>query len=211
MIHEQEIAQEQFLQAGGSAQRALIAKWKTGEMKHGYEYREYPKLVRISRGFQDIECSTETIKGSTVSWVEHREIFDEITVHSEDEEERVLAGGKPSAALEEERQSLINRCRANGIKVDVSWSTIRLRRELGEKLDAPEPKDDMATLRTKLEQLEEMAAMKAKIAALEAQVMRPADDADDLRQELAGLGITADKRWGLARLREELDKATANG
>ena len=53
--------------------------------------------------------------------------------------------------------------------------------------------------------------MKAKIATLEAQLSRPADDADELRQELIGLGVTVDKRWGIARLREELEKATAPG
>ena len=211
MSIEMEIAQEQFLSAGGTAQKALANKWKSGELKRTPDYQEYPKVVRLSRGFQDVECSTETIKGTTVSWTENREMFDEITVHSEDEEERVLAGGKPAAALEEERQGLITRARQHGIKVDMSWSAIRLRRELGEKMDAPEPKDDMADLRDKLARLEEMAAMKAKIATREAQLSRPADDADELRQELIGLGVTVDKRWGIARLREELEKATAPG
>ena len=35
------------------------------------------------------------------------------------------------------------------------------------------------------------------------------DDIREMRAELTGLGVVVDKRWGAARLREELDRATA--
>ena len=46
-----------------------------------------------------------------------------------------------------------------------------------------------------------------------AQVRRPAvdesfEEAEDLRAELARLGVDVDKRWSLKRLREEMEKAT---
>ena len=84
---------------------------------------------------------------------------------------------------------------------------MRLRRELGETLNEA-PKDDLSALKEKLAQLEEMAAMKAKIAALEAQLSGGTDEAETLRSELAEAGVKVDRRWSLARLREELDRVT---
>ncbi len=203
-------AQENFLAQGGLFVNALRDKRARGEIRrpNDGDFFEYPKLLRISEGVQTFERSTETVDRKQKTWTEEREIFREIIVNSEEEEERVLSGGKTTAAAEEERQTLVHRARAFGIKVDPSWTAIRLRRELGDKLDAPEPVDEMAAMKAKLAQLEEMAAMKAKIAALEAQLAKPADDLDELRSELSALGVVVDKRWGAARLREELERAT---
>ena len=212
MSIEGELAQTMFLQQGGVLARALGKMKEEGRIDRDYVYREYPKMLRISQGIQDIPRSTEDVKGRTISWAERREVFEEIVVGSEEEEERVLSGGKTSSQIEEDRQGLLRRCVAAGIKADPSWSAVRLRRELGDKLDAPEPADQMDALKEKLARLEEMAAMKAKITALEAQMAaRPADDVDAMRQELAALGIRTDGRWSAARLREELDRATAPG
>lgn len=202
-------AQEQFIQQGGLFQEALRKKRAAGELPKSYVFNEYPKDIRISEGVQEFKMSTETVDKRRIEWTENREVFRTVTVYSEEEEEQVQAGGMTHASLEDERQALILRCRNLGIKVDPTWTTIRLKRELGDKLDAPEPTDKMAALKRELEQLQEIARMQAEIERLRAQVAKPADDADTLREELAGLGIVADKRWGVARLREELDKATA--
>ncbi len=47
------------------------------------------------------------------------------------------------------------------------------------------------------------------MAALQAQLAQPVDDTEYLRSQLVALGVAPDKRWGAARLREELDRATA--
>ena len=216
MSLEVELGQQEFLQRGGIYQRALAAKWKSGELERGYTFREYPKMVYISEGFQDVPWETETIKGGTLSGSVRKEVFRQVVVNDEEEEERVLAGGKPSKAIEEERQNLIARARVMGLKVDPSWSSVRLKREMGDKLDAPEPAapgDKMAALETELAMLRKMADMQAEIERLKAGMARavaaPASEADDLRQQLATLGVDVDRRWGVSRLREELEAATA--
>lgn len=212
-----EAAQDMFLSQGGLLVHALRDKRKQtnfGDKSYlvppgKYEHQEYPKIILASKGVRKIDRFTEDINKKRIEWVEEKEAFDEILVFSEEDEERVLAGGKTSAAMEDERQTLIRRCRAQGIKTDPNWSALRLKRELGEKMDAPEPVDDMAALKDKLARLEEMQAMKARIAALEAELSgRPPEDPDTLRQQLADLGVTPDKRWGAVRLREELERAT---
>lgn len=208
MSIEGEISQSQYLNMGGSFARAIAQKRKIGELADVYTYREYPKMLRISEGVQDVECSTETIRGTMREWTEKREVFTTIVVHSEDEEERVLSGGKTSAQIEDERQGLILRCRALGLKVDPAWSAVRLRRELGDKLDAPEPENKMVALESELANLRKMAEMQAEIDRLKAQMAAPAE-VDDMRQQLTELGVTIDKRWGASRLREELEAATA--
>ena len=214
MSIEGEMAQESFMRMGGTFARVLAAKYKSGELVKP-EYREYPKAVQINERWEEVDWSTETIKGGTLSGVTRQRVFDTVIVHSEEEEERVLSGGKTSAQVEDERQTLIMRCRALGMKVDPEWSTIRLRRELGDKLDAPEPvgvEAEMAALKEKLATLQEMANMRAEIDRLTAQLTRPTDapsEAEGLRQELTALGVKVDQRWGVSRLREELDAATA--
>lgn len=211
MSIEGELAQESFLRQGGTYARVLAAKQKSGEFPPAGVFREYPKMIRLQRGVEDVEWSTETIKGATLSgWFRDQPVYEDIIVNSEEEEERVLAGGKTSSQVEEERQGLILRCRSLGLKVDPSWTSIRLRRELGDKLDAPEPENKMAALESELAQLRKMAEMQEEIDRLRSQMARPAtDDAEDLRQQLTALGVAVDKRWGVARLREELESATA--
>ncbi|OYV74787.1 MAG: hypothetical protein B7Z66_15335, partial [Chromatiales bacterium 21-64-14] len=155
MTLESEIAQEQFLQRGGVLSRAIAAKIESGEMTRTHIFREYPKMLRISKGVQSIACSTEDIRGKTREWTEEREIFDEIVVHSEEEEERVMAGGRTSTQLEQERVDLLARCRNAGIRADPQWSAVRLRRELGEAMDAA-PADDETRLHAELEKLRRM-------------------------------------------------------
>ncbi len=176
MLTEVELSQNKFLMSGGSYELALLKMRKAGTMPTEYIYNEYPKALRISHGVETVQRRTETCdKGVYVDWVEIRENFEDIIVGSEDEEERVLSGGKTSAAIEEDRMGLIARCHTAGIPVDPSWSAVRLRRTLGDALDAPPPGDNMAALRQQLAQLEEIAAMKAKIAALQAQLAGNSD------------------------------------
>ena len=205
------IAQTNFLNAGGIFQEPMARMRDLGQMPEGWEFREYPKMLRIFKEEAEVECSTETIKGTTKTWIEKRQIFDEIIVNSEEEEERVLSGGKTSAQIEEERQGLILRARAAGVRIDPDWSAVRLRRELGDAMDAPV--DKMAALEAELASLKKMAAMQAEIELLRAKVAAPmsAPDADNdagLRNDLRNLGVKVDGRWNTARLREELDRAT---
>lgn len=212
MSVEVELAQAQFLQSGGVLQRALASKYKSGELVSPGEYvpedHPYPRVVRMNPRMETIEHVTEDIKGRVLKTTSEKEVYDEIIVNSEEEEDRVLSGGKTSVQLEEDRKELVLRCRNLGIKVDPSWTAVRLRRELGDKMDAPEPKDELGELKAKLDALTKMAQMKAQIASLEAQLAKPADDAEQLRADLVAAGITPDKRWGAARLREELDRVT---
>ena len=197
-------SQEAFLRQGGIYAPILKKLEDAGLIDAQYVYREYPKMLYISEGFQDIETPWEDVKGRTGVHVVRKEVFREVIVSSEDEEERVLSGGKTSTQLEDERQGLLRRAQAAGVKADPSWSAVRLRRELGEKMDAPEaPKDDLGALKAKLAQLEEMAAMKAKIEALEAQLAMPNEKAE-LQSQLTELGVKVDQRWSVTRLREEL-------
>lgn len=207
-----EMNQDNFMHQGGIYQLVMAQMKKDGRMARSYEYREYPKMIRVSKGVQTIDRVTQTVDKQDKKWKEEKEVFEEFIVHSEEEEERILAGGLTSTQIEEERQTLIRRCRANGVNVDPSWSMIRLKRELGDKMDAPEPVDDLATLQKQLAALEEKAALRKRIAELEAQLgapAAPADERDDLRAQLAELGVDVDKRWAIARLREELELATA--
>lgn len=171
MAIEVELSQQQFLNAGGIFARALIAKQKNGELAKEYEYREYPKMLRLNP--REVEVPHIYYIGAETSpRTEYitKTVYDEIIVHSEEDEERVLSGGKTSGDLEQERQNLIARARVLGIKVDTAWSAVRLKRELGDKLDAPEPADKMAALSAELANLRKMADMQAEIDALRAQL-----------------------------------------
>lgn len=172
-----QLAQSKFLMNGGGYELPLAQMRERGTMPESYVYHEYPKAIRVSHGFDNgRERETETCKGTTIKWTEQpAEIFETIIVHSEAEEERVLAGGKTSVQMEEERLGLINRCHSMSIPVDPGWSVVRLRRELGDALDAPAPGDDMARLEAELAGLHKMAAMRAEIAALRAQLEAPAE------------------------------------
>lgn len=203
-----QLGQTKYLMNGGSYELPLQQLREKGILPSEYVYHEYPKMVRLSQGFQDFERSTEDHKGRTLNWTETKEVFTDIVVNSEDEEERVLSGGKTSGQIEEERQSLASRCRALGMAVDPSWSVVRLRRELGDKLDAPEPSDKMGALEAELESLRKMAAMQAEIDELRAKVARPADDTSELRVALAERGVKVDGRWSAQRVREEWERAT---
>lgn len=204
-------AQEIFLAQGGLFVQALKTKRSRGEIRkpNDGDFYEYPKMLRISEGVQKFERSTETVDKRLKTWTDEYEVFREVVVHSEDEEERVLSGGKTTAAAEEERQALVHRARAFGIKVDPSWTSLRLRRELGDKLDAPEPPDQMGALEAQLSNLRKMAEMRAEIERLTAQLSKPADDLDELRSELEAFGIEVDRRWSARTLRQKLEEATA--
>jgi hypothetical protein len=211
MSIEMELAQRNFLQQGGVLQRALMEKMKSGELPSTYEYREYPKEIRISRGFHDVECETEVGNGSRkITWNENREVIERIIVNSEEEEDAVLYGGKTAVQIEEDRQGLLTRARALGIKVDASWSAIRLRRELGDQLGGVETQDQLAALQKELAGLKKVAEMQAEIDALKAQLGgRHQDSTEDLKAQLEALGVTVDGRWSAKRMREELERATA--
>lgn len=212
-------AQDEFLHKGGLFLEAMKTKAKIKEQRRRAGlpdddgYQEYPKVVRLNQREVELDRSTEDVRGKTINWKEKKTVYDEITVSSAEEEDRVLSGGKPTKDMEEERLGLIRRCQTAGLRVDLSWSAVRLRKELGEKLDEPEPVDREGALEAELAQLRRIASMQAEIAALKAQVNQPAatDEADGLRAELTALGVAVDKRWGLPRLREELEAATAPG
>lgn len=204
-LTETQIAQSKFLMNGGIFERPLHDLRKKGILAEDYVYHEYPKMIRLSQGEQEFTRSTEDHKGRTITWTEVKEVFTDTIVNSAEEEERVLSGGKTSAQIEEERQSLITRCRALGMAADPSWSVVRLRRELGEKLDAPEPADKRAALVAELETLREMDRMRDEIEALRAKLEKPVDDIPELRAALIERGVKVDGRWSAQRLREELD------
>jgi hypothetical protein len=166
------LAQNKFLMNGGGYELALAQMREKGTMAMDYEYNEYPKSLRISHGMGEaVERETDTCKGTTIRWTEKaREVFEDIIVNSEEEEERVLSGGKTSAQIEEDRRGLISRCHTMGIPCDPSWSAVRLRRTLGDALDAPAPGDSMAKLEIELAGLRKMAAMQAEIEQLRAQM-----------------------------------------
>lgn len=205
MSIEVQMAQRNFLRDGGVLQKAIMEKYKSGEWNADQPYHEYPKDVRINEREEEVEHVTEDIRGRVLRTTSVKKVWDTVTVHSAEEEDRVLSGGKPAAEIEQERQDLMQRCRNMGLRADPEWSIVRLKRELGEAMDAPEPKDEMSELKAQLEKLQEMAAMKARIAELEAQL---ADD--DLPAQLAAAGVKVDRRWSRARMQEELDRVQAS-
>lgn len=174
-------SQNKFLMNGGSYELPLELLRAAGVIPREYIYREYPKMLRISHGFEDVQCMTETCKGKEIGWTEHREIFEDIIVQSEEEEERVLSGGKTSAQLEDERQGLVQRCHSMGVPADPAWSAVRLRRELGDALDAPAPGNDIARLEAEVAQLRKIETLQAEIAELKAkQAARPDEPAAEM-------------------------------
>lgn len=209
VMTQTQLGQHNFLMRGGTYELPLQWLRERGEIASEHVHREYPKMLRLNPREVTKPRVLELCDGTKEKIVETHTIYDDIIVNSEDEEERVLSGGRTSAQLEEDRQGLLLRCRANGIPADPSWSAVRLRRELGDALDAPAPGDNMAKLEAELANLRKMAAMQAEIDALKSQMARPVEDPDALRSELATLGIKADGRWSVARLRDELDRATA--
>ena len=213
------VSTNRFLMAGGAYELPLMQKYDSGELKQGYVYQEYPKMLRLNPRDIEVERTVDLANGTQKTVIETKRVYDDTIVNSEEEEERVLSGGKTSAELEEQRQGLLVRCANMNIPADPAWSAVRLRRLLGDALDAPAA-DEMGALKAKMAALEEMVAMRAKIAALEAQlsgggaVVNPGgtfsdDEAQDLRAELQSLGIIPDKRWSVATLRQKLDEATA--
>jgi hypothetical protein len=212
MSVEIELSQNNFLMQGGVYARAVMQKIKSGEFPREYVYHEYPKLIRKFRGTQRVEKSTEIGNGSTKKfWEEEVELWDEIIVHSEEEEERVLSGGKTAAELEEERQGLVQRCRQRHIAIDPAWSAARLRRELGDGgADLPTTGSRVNALAAELDALRQMKAMQDEIAALRAQLAGEVpDEAASLRQQLTSAGVKVDGRWSLGRLQAELERVTA--
>lgn len=166
-LSEVELSQNKFLMGGGSYELALMKKRKSGEIASDYVYNEYPKVIRVSHGTETVETEVETCnKGVFVRSVDVRPIFEDIIVSSEADEERVLSGGKTSVQIEEERLGLISRCHTMGVPCDPSWSAVRLRRLLGDALDAPAPGDSMAKLEAELANLRKIEALQAEIAEL---------------------------------------------
>jgi hypothetical protein len=148
-------------------QAILQAKRDSGELPSEYVYQEYPRMLRISRGVQRFDHATEVIRGNATvvrDWTEEREVFDEIIVASEAEEEAVLSGGRTAAQVEEDRQAMIVLCRQRNIQVDPTWGIVRLQRELG----AVPSNETIDAMRTKIADLEEKAELRRRIAELEA-------------------------------------------
>ena len=167
--------QFRFLSQGGINQAGLAKLRDEGKLplEGHYVFKEYPKMLRLNERTVEAPRIVEYCDGTKKSTVETRTIYDEIEVNSEEEEERVLSGGKTSAQIEDERQGLLQRCRNMGIPADPAWTSVRLRRELGDALDAPAPGDEMAKLEQELTNLRKMAAMREEIAKLQAQLGKP--------------------------------------
>jgi hypothetical protein len=208
MSLEVELAQENFLRQGGVLQRALAEKMKSGEHTRSYVYQEYPKVIRLNEREEEVEHVTEDIKGRTLRTTSTKRVYDTVTVHSEEEEERVLAGGKTSTEIDQERLDLIQRARNLHIRVDPSWSVVRLKRELGEAMDAPAdgPAEKLAKLAEELSALKRMAEMEAEIERLKSQLSA---SGDDLAAKLEAAGVKVDRRWSKQRMTEELERAQA--
>ncbi len=222
-------AQTDFLRRGGPMAAILDAKYESGELTRDTPYAEYPKMIRRSLGMKHFDHVTEVIEGNTKGiqrWSEDKEVFEEIIVTSEAEEEAVLAGGKGEAEIEQERQALLIEGRQRGISVDPTWGLVRLQRELG----AAPTNETIEVMRAKIADLEEKAALRARIAELEAAMKKASvagafvatgsghappenvaalAEAEDIREQLRHLGVELDGRWGIARLRQELESATA--
>jgi hypothetical protein len=162
-------AQADFMRRGGPMAAILESKYESGELQRETPFHEYPKYIRISKGVQKFDRSTLILRGKDEvekTWVEEREVFDEYTVASEAEEEAVLSGGRTAAQVEEDRQAMIALCRQRGIQCDPTWGIVRLQRELG----AAPSNETIDAMRTKIADLEEKAALRERIAALEAQI-----------------------------------------
>ncbi len=205
------IATNRFLRDGGLFALPLQRMREQGifPQEGATPYAEYPKMLRLNPRQVEVKRTVDLCDGTKTPDVTTKTVYEEIIVNSEDEEERVLAGGKTSDKVEEERQGLLVRCSHMNIPADPTWSTVRLKRLLGDALDAP-PADEMGALQAKLARLEEMAAMKTRIAALEAQLSdKPPDDIEELRAQLSDLGVDVDLRWNVRTLRAKLDQATA--
>lgn len=167
--------QSKFLQAGGGYELGLTKLRAAGIIPEvgSYVFQPYPKMIRLPVGEpHDVERSTEIGAGHSFrTWIDHNvQDYEEIIVNSEEEEERVLSGGKTTTQLEEERQGLLTRARGMGIPAGPNWTAVRLRRELGDALDAPSPGDKMAQVEAELEGLRRMAAMQDEIAMLKAKL-----------------------------------------
>lgn len=207
-------SQQNYLRAGGPYQ-AHLAKLESEGVIGDYVFREYPKWVRQHLGTKDVKCSSTTVDKEKIEWTETRPNVRETLVYSEEEEERVLMGGKTAIQIEQDRMGLLDLAKQRGVKYDPSWSLLRLKRELGEPTgeEVPVAFDEVAQLRDQVAKLEEALALKARIAELKTQLAEDeadsVDDVDGLRKQLQALGVRVDGRWNTTRLQQELERATA--
>lgn len=213
-------SQTNFLRQGGVYVKVLSKLRADGVLPQPGEYHEYPKMLYIRTGeTETITHQTEDVKGKLITWTEERPVITSVTVNSEEEEERVLTGGKTSSQVEEERQALLSQAKARGVKYDPSWSLLRLQRELGVPTGAEDkaaPFDEIENLRQQVERAEEALRLKHRLAELQRELDAPdgppavvADDVELMRSQLRDLGVKVDGRWNPARLKQELEAATA--
>lgn len=208
-------AQHSYLLRGGAFVHALARLRAQGVIaKEGqYVFHEYPKMLHIHRGTEVIHRTAEDVKGKLREWDETVQLVDDILVHSEEEEDRVVNGGKTASQIEADRQTLLGQAKARGVRFDPAWSTLRLQRELGVEMasDKPVAFDELSALREQVDRLEEAARLRARIAELEAEtaMLAPSDEVEDMRAQLRTLDVHVDLRWGALRLKQELDRATA--
>lgn len=209
------IAQETFLRGGGIYAKTLEKMRRDGGMRQDHVH-EYPKMLRVNERIERRKHTTRDIDRQIIEWESDDLVYDEVIVNSEEEEDRVLSGGKTAAQIEDEKHELMAQARSRGIRIDPAWGVERMKREIG----APrmlsfqeQPVDDLAAMEEKARQLEEKLAMMERLAALEAKIAALTapkhDEADDLRAQLQALGRRVDMRWSVTRLRDELEAATA--
>lgn len=210
-------AQRAFLTSGGAYRNALNQMRTSGQLASEYVFYEYPKEIRIRRGTETVKRSTVSVDKEKIEWDEIREIVDVFIVNSEEEEDRVLSGGKTADEIEQDRQALIAQAKARNLRFDPTWTTLRLQREMGIPVAAEQPAafDEVAELEAQVAKARRAIALRKELDELNAQLAEPAptaaisDDMDSLRTELTALGVRVDGRWSEARLRQELERATA--
>lgn len=93
-IDIQQDYQRNFLQGGGIYRNALTQGYKNGTLVRPSEYvfQEYPKYLKLSKGFEDVQHETENVKGKTITWTVREELFDEVIVNDAAEEAKVMKG-----------------------------------------------------------------------------------------------------------------------
>lgn len=218
-------AQDTFLLQGGLFAAPLARMRASGLLEPAGTYHEYPKMLYIKTGeFEDVQCFTEDVKGKQVTWTEKRETIHSTIVNSEEEEERVLNGGKTAPQIEEERLTLLAQAKGRGVRVDPSWSLLRLQREMGVPTAETAPGhgavfDEIENLKDQVRRAEEALALRQKLKELQEMLNAPAEEPapmhgetveiSALRRELNDAGVKVDGRWSLQRLREEVERVTS--
>lgn len=116
-------SQMAFLQTGGAYQSA-VAKLAP------YEYREYPKAIRLNVREETVEESVFDIRDREIKRTVTRTVWDEVIADDAEMEAQIMARQPTRVDRENERQELIRVAEQRGAKVDRRWATDRIRAEM---------------------------------------------------------------------------------